>query len=601
MQTQCHIYKSLLNDDDPKASQPSKIKTTLKPHQLTSLHKAKQLEQAKNIITELNDVNYETKTNIGIIGDIVGYGKTMIALSIIAECKLDDIYVNNEVSHTTGNNNTMYKGSISVKYDKMEKKDLLDLENELENSLIKTTLIVVPRGPVYNQWKDMIEKHTTLNCLALDTKRTIDKVIPKTNYTDIKKYLEQYDAVLIKDTTLKVLNKEYMFRYTRYDYLNRFYRVVLDEAHDINTTDFHYKFLWLVTNSYSEYNRHLNDVFHLLLKRNIYFMLVKNKKEYIEKSFELPIPIEKHYLCKMDREISILTMYVSDSVKNRINVNDITGAIQELGGTQETEETLLNTVKNDFLRNIKNKEKELAYIQSLEIEQAQKENRIKNIEQEIERQKERLDNMLNRIKDISEKSCPVCLENVDNPIYLSCSHVLCGRCLFRIVENKVLTRSNTRNILCPECRTPITSNSIKAIVNNKIGDIEQNVYTKEEWLSKIISEKPDGKFLIFSNMDNSFINVCEVLLNNDISFTEIKGNTGRMLKILEDFKKGDIRVILLNTKHAGCGIDISMATDVIIYNDMPVERHQAIGRAQRVGRIKSLTIHNLCYPHELEN
>lgn len=596
-----HIYQYNLSDDDPKSSQPNKIKVALKPHQLTSLHKAIQLEQAKSIKTELNDVIYESKTNIGIIGDIVGYGKTIIALSIIAECNLDDIYENNEVTQTVGKTNAVYSGSISVKYDKTEKN--LDVDNEIENALIKTTLIVVPRGPVYNQWKNMIEKFTTLKCLTLDNKRTLDNVIPRTNYTDIKNFFEQYDAILIKDTTLKVMNSEYMFTYTKYNQLNMFYRVILDEAHIIKTTDFHYKFLWLVTNSYNEYNRHISDVFHQLLKRNIYFTLVKNKREYIENSFELPIPIEKHYLCKINKQFSILTMYVNNSVRNRINVNDISGAIQELGGTQETEECLVNSVKNDFLRNIKNKEKELAYIQSLEIEQALKDNRIKNIKQELDRLNERLESMLERIQDISEKTCPVCLENVEDPIYLGCSHILCGRCLFKIVENKVATRmNNTRHsILCPECRTPITNNSIKAIVNNKSNDTDaKKVFTKEEWLYKIISEKPEGKFLIFSNLDTSFINVCDVLLNNNISFTEIKGNTGRMIKILENFKNGTLRVILLNTTHAGCGIDISMATDVIMYNDMPIERHQAIGRAQRVGRTEPLTIHHLCYPHELD-
>jgi SNF2 family DNA or RNA helicase len=86
-----------------------------------------------------------------------------------------------------------------------------------------------------------------------------------------------------------------------------------------------------------------------------------------------------------------------------------------------------------------------------------------------------------------------------------------------------------------------------------------------------------------------------------IKYSEIKGNTGAMMNILKDFNNGDLQVILLNTSHAGSGIDISTATDVIIFNSMPKEKAQAIGRAQRVGRTEKLTIHNLYYSNEIEN
>ena len=71
-----------------------------------------------------------------------------------------------------------------------------------------------------------------------------------------------------------------------------------------------------------------------------------------------------------------------------------------------------------------------------------------------------------------------------------------------------------------------------------------------------------------------------------------------MMNILNDFKNSKIQCILLNTLHAGSGIDISFATDVIIYQSMGLYKVQAIGRAQRVGRNEKLYIHNLCYEQE---
>ena len=71
-----------------------------------------------------------------------------------------------------------------------------------------------------------------------------------------------------------------------------------------------------------------------------------------------------------------------------------------------------------------------------------------------------------------------------------------------------------------------------------------------------------------------------------------------MNKILENFKNGNLRVILLNTNHAGSGIDISFASDVVIYHKMYEQKTQAIGRAYRVGRKEELIVNNLLYEDE---
>ena len=89
------------------------------------------------------------------------------------------------------------------------------------------------------------------------------------------------------------------------------------------------------------------------------------------------------------------------------------------------------------------------------------------------------------------------------------------------------------------------------------------------------------------------------MIENDISYEFLKGNTQHMMNVLDKFKSGNINVILLNTQYAGSGIDINYATDVIIYHSMGIDKQQAIGRAQRVGRNSELYIHNLYYEHEI--
>jgi SNF2 family DNA or RNA helicase len=102
-------------------------------------------------------------------------------------------------------------------------------------------------------------------------------------------------------------------------------------------------------------------------------------------------------------------------------------------------------------------------------------------------------------------------------------------------------------------------------------------------------------------VDAAFSKITEILINNNITHACLKGNTNQMMNILNNFKYGNTNVILLTTQYAGSGIDISIATDVIILHSMDADKQQAIGRAQRVGRIAPLKVHNLCYEHELND
>lgn len=93
-------YDLELDEKSAIIKQPSLISTQLKPHQLACLKKAYIMEKYGNIKYNIdrskhNDIyntcldgKYNINTNIGVIGDIVGYGKTLTALSIVSECKL---------------------------------------------------------------------------------------------------------------------------------------------------------------------------------------------------------------------------------------------------------------------------------------------------------------------------------------------------------------------------------------------------------------------------------------------------------------------------------------------------------------------------------
>mgnify|MGYP003330526311 CR=1 FL=1 len=601
-------YDLELDETSAINKQPSLISIQLKPHQLACLKKAFIMEKFGSIKYNIdgskhNDIyntclngQYNINTNIGIIGDIVGYGKTLTALSIISECKLDDIFLNKKYEKSFISNSNYSYFSYSTN-NKIIKKN---------TNMINSTLIIVPRGPVYVQWEKTLKQDTNLKYLAIDNLNFIKKNLPNPeNITNeiILEYFNDYDVVLIKNTTLEVLFRYYNDLTTAscFNYLFRWKRVMIDEAHDIikSIPILHYYYLWLISGTYEELINSIRSPTGILYDirqvfndiKNIKLMLIKCKKEFVRNSFKLPVPEEKYYLCKMPIQFMAIKDLISNSIIDKLNANDIVGAIKELGGKTETENDMIELVSKDINTDIENKKKEIDYVNILDIPDDIKSQRLDKLNNDLINLNDKLNNLKNRVTELSNKTCAICMDILDKPIILKCTHSYCGVCLINWIN---------KNSKCPECRSIINTDDMIAITNNKNEISNENtLLTKVDTLISIIKNKITGKFLVFSKYETGFNSIIQKLKENNISYGELKGTTNHMMNILDDFKTSKIKVILLNTYHAGSGIDISFATDVIIFHSMGLYKNQAVGRAQRVGRNDKLFIHNLCYDQEM--
>jgi hypothetical protein len=582
-------YNKYLTENDPIATQPDKIIPKLKPHQLTSLFKAVLMEQSDYVKYNHNDKIYDVYTNIGLLGDIVGYGKTLTALSIVSSSNLNNLKINNEYVKTYFSSRKSYNSMIV-------KSTFSDIP--LTSTYIKSTLIIVPRGPVYNQWVNTLETQTKLKFLAIDNLKCIKKLQrPNSqNFYEIFQYFNSFDVILIKNTNIKQFF-EYFTHESRF--IRKWYRIMIDEVHDIINTlpSMEYLFMWMISGTYNLIsNRSLIGLPHIrdIIQHELQHILVKGDTEYVKKSFDIPPLKHIQYICKFNSTLSAIRSFLTPAVLERINTSDISGAVREMGGKTATVECMINILTSNLNRDIHNKKCEIKLLPSLQLTDNERNNRLIYLNSQLQHLEEQLNDLTTRLNDIDNRLCPICMDNITNPIVLDCTHYFCSICLFQWIKSK---------FNCPECRSFIDKKKLISINPNDTSQhdsktIEKKI-TKEDTLINIIKSKK-GKYLVFTKLDNSFSGVKSVLNDNNIYYEEMKGTTNTMQHILERFKNGDLPVILLNTIYAGSGIDISFATDVILYHNLGTETTtQAVARAQRFGRTSQLTVHQLVYEHEI--
>jgi SNF2 family DNA or RNA helicase len=610
-----HAYDVLLGPRDPMAQQPTRITVPMKPHQRAALHKAIVMEQQGRACYQLQNPSehisdpaarrrtmfrgrLEIESNIGILGDMVGYGKTLTALSIIASVPVERIHRKARDIYSFHARNYCHFTAICDRNEEAQ-----------ADAFIGTTLVVTPRGPVFVQWQKALRDQTDLRALVIDGLHTIRKYLPPSGADArmVRAFFEQYDVVLVKSTTLKTLMDYYDNPYRPHP-IQAWDRVMIDEAHDIvaRMPIFSFRFLWLISATYkSLLLRNFSGrtvmayaIRDILDEERMNLLLLKGATQFVMDSFTVPPMAEHYYLCALPSNLAAVHGFLSPSVQDRVNAGDIQGAIRELGGHQETESDILGLVTREIQRDIRNKEQELVFVAHLDLSEEARASRVASIQAELGRLRDRYQSLMDRVTELSDKQCSVCYDNYTNPIMLPCTHIFCGACLMNWMRN---------GHVCPECRQPIQCRGLVAIVKDPAevaaaaasSPIEPPILSKEDTLLRIIREKPDGKFLVFSRCDYTFFRLIHRLEQERVTHAEMKGSTATMVKVLERFRNGELQVIMLNTYHAGSGIDISCATDVIMFHLMGDDGIQAIGRAQRVGRTTPLHVHHLCFSHEL--
>lgn len=568
-----------LNSNDPKVKDNSLLNIKLKEHQKTAIHAMLCFENNGKVIFQKeayiknyniyeNNIynlhrnyiykNYtiEIESNYGILADKVGSGKTYMILGLIC---------NNLIPK---DRSIILSSSI---YSVMRYYDM--------QKCIKTNLIIVPHNLTI-QWKEAFQNSN------LKTYVIIKNIDIDIDINDI----ENYDVIIISSTMFDRFyhkNKEIKWA-----------RIILDEVISIklpSDLEFNCNFLWFITATPSGLKYIKRTYIRLLINSiNMYTIeniIIKNNDNFVDESMKLPNINQIVIKCFTPRELYIIKNYVDIDIINMINAGNIQDAAIKLNCNIETSEHILEILTKKIKKDIYNKKIELEYEEKripddIRIHQE----KIKKIQEKINSLEIQLNSIEEKISKFKDDSCPICYEDFTEPFMLSCcNNLFCLRCI---------TSCNK----CPLCREIIKMNEGVLITNNNIIVKNKNLCSKIDNLITLLLKKKNGKFLIFSNYDRTFDNIYDKLNENKIKFSRLIGSNIVIKNTIKQFESGNIQVLLLNATNYGSGLNLQMATDIIIYHELDQELEtQVIGRAQRLGRTISLNVYYLLYDNEKIN
>lgn len=569
-----------LNEDSPKITQPSNITIELMQHQKTSVHAMLDLENKGEVKFSMRyfdnmEKDFKMTTNIGILADKVGAGKTLEVLSLILEGKIPS-------------KRPMF----------YESNKFMTLQDAgVENIDLDINVIVVPFG-IQQQWIDAINTHIKKDAVTF------------INDTDELTIDEHKKCVVLCN------EKTFMNIVTRYgDY--SWSRLIIDEVDTIKLTTIsncNAKFVWLITGTTngvaSSNTKIIKEIFNKNKTWQPDFITVKNDNNYVDLSLKLPIPNRIIILCKTPYEVNLLQDHLPSNVINMINAGNTYDAIRLLNCHIDTKDNIFKVITKNYEMAIKNKEIELDGEKKKKYTGIEKNNeqqkRLDRINKVIKRLNERLNSIKKVILNANDDLCPICICEFEKPTMVDCcGHTFCFNCL-----TIIMTKTKNK---CMFCDAILNKNKFHLLTNDNDDDDDDNddndkkkqiplLKEKLDVLYDIVSKKynePNRKILIFSDYDSTFSKIEKLFKTKNINYGMLKGSIKNINNVLQNFREGKMKIILLNAKNFGAGMNLQCATDIVLFHRFTKEmEEQIIGRGQRLGRDSVLNVYYLVHSNE---
>lgn len=601
------------------ALQPQHIKIPLRPHQLAMVNAMYKKEQQ---CVEGFDISGEKHySQMAILGDKVGSGKTLMMLGYLSHLKLNSLP--NVFSRIHPTSRTKFWSEKPV----------------YTRECSGNTLIIVPHT-LFHQWKYAIQQQTTLSFLDVRTTATIGKA-------DFLTLIKQRDITLMSNTIIRHFMSDAVRESIQWS------RVIFDEVDSIHITSTvsmpPANFYWLITatwanfifqglyiymsetylarraaaglhqdlvnllhqdqvtngnNYYSRYDVKSHNFFSEFLSKhpNRGHLILRTATTFMEQSWRCPITIEQRILCESPISHRILAQYVTPEIQELLHGGDVKGALEKLGVNGTTQSSLITVLCDTREKELDRLTKTLTFKETMEYSTPQlKEQAINSLKTKIASLKDQIESLKQRILNVKDEICAICYDEPKVPtVVMCCSRLFCGECIINCIQ---------RNPSCPMCRTALEYKNLLQVdcsANDseiqEISNINQMVIVKKpkkkEALLKLLTDTA-GRFLVFNRYDNPFLEIEGELLERGIKVTTVKGNKDHISSVLKQFEKGEIKVLLMNSTQAGVGMDLVGATHIVLMHAMRMEEErQIVGRAMRLGRTEPLTLVRLLHENE---
>lgn len=561
----------------------------LRQHQLHAVQKMISLEKKEDIFgpgesTGIFDTNY------GILCDKVGSGKSIMILALLLLKPLSQgIYENQVVD---------YSYCYDIGYRIVTKRIGI---------YFPCNIIVVPHT-LCSQWSRYITSYTNFSFMCIKTHREVMKYKESMETSD-------YMIVIVSNKVFNGFADEFREK--------TFSRVIFDEVDTIdipNTKRIKAGFYWLVSASVTNfiYGRRRNKgfIFDVMrMNQSIYndFVYVKNDDEHVNQSMQLPEPRSSLIKCKVHRILKIIGNIIPERIQLMISGGDIASAISELNIFNDTSDNILQIVTESFQRQLNNEKTKLEMnTQLIFPTELEKERVLADCQKNIKTLETKIQLIRNRIEE--ENVDPITFDTIENPVITKCCQ---NKFDAKSILDYIRFKAQTSHVFCPMCKAqPFTIDSFIHMVSKKIvkEDIPKKIsgkwvsieHNKIENLTNLYTTgkiKPTDKVLIMTQYNNSFGTALKNMLNDmKIKWMSLQTPGMRLLTVVEQYQKGDLNCLILNTNHYGAGINLEMTDHVVFLHKMPSEvEMQGIGRAQRIGRKGVLQIWKLLDIYECEN
>ncbi|CAL2040159.1 unnamed protein product [Caenorhabditis brenneri] len=232
-----------------------------------------------------------------------------------------------------------------------------------------------------------------------------------------------------------------------------------------------------------------------------------------------------------------------------------------------------------------------------------------------------MEKQLTGVKDDFDE-CPVCKYELDSFMVYTCGHRVCPGCFEQIktmaladAQRRELIRIPNDQVKCPTCR--ITNNPKQVMLacrgNTAENSIIRGVVLSAklncaiQLLRDILKEDSSNKIIVFTTFDpanNSSVwqYLLKILKLAKLPFAATsRSNCGK--KVVDFEISTEIKILLCSLSMCGNGLNMTGANHIVFLDPPHLQSvlHQAMGRINRFGQKRAMTVHHLIVEGSLDS